>query len=52
LNNFNFYLQVLSAQYKAEDALETLRKIETLGMRPTDETYNHVMTAFAKNRNL
>ena len=26
--------------------------METLGLRPNDETYNHVMTAFAKNRDV
>ena len=32
--------------------METLRKMETLGIKPNDQTYNQVMTAFAKNRNI
>ena len=40
MKNFNFYLQVLAQQYKNKEALETLRKMETLGLKPTDETYN------------
>jgi pentatricopeptide repeat protein len=33
-------------------SLETLRKMETLGIKPNDETYNQVMTAFAKNKDI
>jgi pentatricopeptide repeat protein len=36
IKNFNFYLQVLAQQYKADMALETLRKMETLGIKPND----------------
>jgi len=31
---------VLAQQYKHAEALEALRKVETLGMKPNDETYN------------
>jgi pentatricopeptide repeat protein len=33
-------------------ALDALRKMETLGLKPNDESYNQVMTAFAKNRDI
>lgn len=52
LKNFNFYLQVLAQQYKDEDALKTLRKMETMGLKPDDQTYNQVMVALAKNRKI
>lgn len=52
MKNFNFYLQVLAQQFKPKEALEALRKMETLSMKPTDESYNQVMTAFAKTRDI
>ena len=38
--NFTFYLQVLAAQYKADDALKAFRRMETMEIKPTDHTYN------------
>ena len=52
LKSFNFYLQVLAQQYKSKEALDALRKMETLGLKPDDQSYNCVMTAFAKNRDI
>lgn len=43
---------MLSQQYKSTQALDALRKMETLGLKPNDESYNQVMTAFAKNRDI
>ena len=50
--NFTFYLQVLASQYKSEDALKAFRRMEAMGIRPTDHTYNQLMLNFAKNRNM
>ena len=52
LQNFQFYLQVLSQQYKKDDALKALRKMEAMGIVPNDTIYNLVMLAFAKNKDL
>lgn len=38
--NFTFYLQVLAAQYKSEDALKAFRRMEAMSITPTDYTYN------------
>lgn len=52
LQNFNFYLQVLSAQYKAEEAEKALDKMQILGLQPDKETFNHLITVNAKLKNL
>ena len=38
--NFSFYLQVCAKQYKADEALKAFRRMETMGIRPTEYTYN------------
>lgn len=52
LKNFNFYLQVLAQQYKDKEAMVAFRKMETMGIKPDDVTFNQLMLAFAKNRNI
>ena len=52
LRSFRFYLQVLAAQYKHEDALKAFRRMESMNIRPDDTIYNLLMLGFAKNRNL
>jgi pentatricopeptide repeat protein len=46
--NFTFYLQVLAAQYKSDDALIAFRRMEAMNIMPTDHTYNQLMLCFAK----
>lgn len=48
LKNFNFYLQVLTSQYKAEEAKKVISKMVTLGISPDSESYNHLVTVHAK----
>ena len=38
--NFTFYLQVLAAQYKSDEALKAFRRMEAMDIRPSDHTYN------------
>ena len=52
LKNFNFYLQVLAQQYKTKEAMEAYKKMETLGIKPNDETFTQLMTAYAKNKDI
>jgi hypothetical protein len=52
VKNFNFYLQVLATQYKKDEALSAFRKMEAMGIRPTDHSYNYLMLNFAKNRDI
>lgn len=32
--------------------MEVFRKMETMGIVPDDESYNHLMTAFAKSKDV
>ena len=32
--------------------MDTFRKMETLGLIPNDESYNHLMTVYAKNHDV
>lgn len=32
--------------------MQAYEKMETLGIKPNDETFNHLMTAYAKNRDI
>ena len=50
--NFCFFLQILSAQGKMNEALKAFRLMESMKIRPTDHTYNQLMMVFAKNRDL
>jgi len=46
--NFNFYLQILSSQYKIEEAEKAIERMKILGIEPDLETYNHLATLYAK----
>lgn len=46
--NFDFYLQVLASQYKDEEALKVLSRMQAMGIRPDGAQYAKVMQAFAK----
>lgn len=50
LQNFNFYLQVLSAQYKVEEAEKAFERMQILGLQPDKETFNHLITVNAKSK--
>jgi len=52
LKNFNFYLQVLSKHHKPDEAFRTLEKMITMGIAPDYESYNHVLSAYARDRNI
>ena len=50
--NFSFYLQVLAAQRKPDEALKAFRRMESMNIQPTDRTYNQLMRCFARNRDI
>ena len=50
--NFNFYFQVLAAQYKKDEAIQAFRKMEAMGIKPNDSTYNYLMLNYAKNKDI
>lgn len=52
LENFNFYLQVLCSQYKGEETLKVLDQMKTLGIEPDKASYVHVITTFAKLKDI
>ena len=52
LKNFNFYLQVLAKQHKTDEALEILKKMNTIGITANYESYNHVLSAFSHSKNI
>lgn len=52
LENFNFYLQVLSSQYKAEEAQKAIERMQMLGIEPDSTSYALLMTSFAKLKNI
>ena len=50
--NFQFYFQICAKQYKSEEALRAFRRMETMGIRPTEYSYNQLVLNFAKKRDL
>ena len=48
IKNFNFYLQVLTSQYKVDEVVEVFNKMNTLGIAPDSESYNHIITVHSK----
>lgn len=52
LNNFNFYIQVLARQGKREEAENALTKMEEMGIKPNMDTYNQLMVAYARDKNI
>lgn len=52
LKNFNYYFQVLSQQGKVEEFDNALVKMEEMKIVPTLETYTHILTGHAKNKNI
>jgi len=52
LENFNFYLQVLSSQYKGDEAEEVIQKMKILGIKPDYETYTQLIAVSAKLKNV
>lgn len=48
LSSFNFYLQVLAQQEKPDQSMKAFERMLALKLRPTDETFNHLMLAHAK----
>ena len=52
LANFNFYLQVLTSQYRVDDVVEVFEKMKTLGIQPSTESYTHIITAYSKLGNI
>ena len=52
LENFNFYLQVLWEQYKIEEWEKALSRMQILGIKPSPESYNYLLTAYAKLGNI
>ena len=37
--NFCFYMQVCAQQYKPEEAMKAFKRMEVLGIKPTDHVY-------------
>jgi pentatricopeptide repeat protein len=52
LKNFNYYLQVLTRQNKIPQAEEAFKKMQELGIIPDIETYTHLLTIHAKNKDI
>jgi pentatricopeptide repeat protein len=52
LKNFNYYLQVLVRQHKTNQLEEVLERMKELGIQPDLESYNQVLTGYAKNKDI
>ena len=52
LKSFNFNLQVLATQYKAEEAQKVFDQMKIVGVSPNEESYNHLITVYAKTKNI
>jgi pentatricopeptide repeat protein len=52
LNNFNYYLQVLSRQSKKEHFEIALEKMESLGIQPNLTTFTHMLTGYARAKDI
>lgn len=52
ITNFNFYLQVLTSQYKVDEVVEVFEKMKILGIQPNSESYTHIITAYSKLGNI
>jgi pentatricopeptide repeat protein len=52
LKNFNYYLQVLVRQHKSEQLEEVLNKMEEIGIQPNIQSYNQVLTGYAKSKDI
>ena len=50
LKSFNFNLQVLATQYKANEAQKLFDQMQILGVEPDSKTYTHLMTVYAKTK--
>jgi len=52
LNNFNYYIQVLARQGKVQESENALIKMEEMKIQPNIETYTHLMTCYAREKNI
>lgn len=52
LKNFNYYLQVLIRQHKVDECELTIKKMEEIGIQPNLESYNQLLTGYAKNKDI
>jgi pentatricopeptide repeat protein len=52
LKNFNYYLQVLVRQDKISQCEEALVKMQELGITPDEQSYIHLLTVYAKNKDI
>jgi pentatricopeptide repeat protein len=52
LKNFNYYLQVLVRQRKISELEVCLKKMEEIGIKPDMNSYNQVLIAYAKDKNI
>ena len=50
--NFCFYMQVCARQYKSDEALKAFRRMETMGIKPSEHSYNILTLNFAKKRDI
>ena len=52
IKNFNYYMQVLSSQFKLKEMEATVLKMREMGINPSLNTFVILMTAYAKQKNI
>ena len=52
LKNFNYYMQVLSSQYKNKEMEEIIEKMSDMGIHPNSSTYVILMGVYAKLKDI
>lgn len=52
LNNFNYYLQVLSRQFKCNEFDGVLQKMKEMGIKPNLTTYTNLITGYARAKDI
>jgi pentatricopeptide repeat protein len=52
LNNFNYYIQVLSRQFKCNQFDGVLQKMHEMGIKPNLTTYTNLLTGYARAKDI